>query len=113
MHELAIAESLLKIVRDESKKHGLIRVNQVRLRIGHLSTVVPSALSFSFEIIAQGTLAEGAHLAMEMVPVTGHCQDCDADFEIDDYLFLCPQCGGALVSLLSGKELEIVDIEGE
>jgi hydrogenase nickel incorporation protein HypA/HybF len=48
-----------------------------------------------------------------MVPVTGHCQDCDADFEIDDYLFLCPQCGGALVMLVSGKELEIVDIEGE
>jgi Zn finger protein HypA/HybF involved in hydrogenase expression len=28
-------------------------------------------------------------------------------------LFLCPQCGGALVMLVSGKELEIVDIEGE
>jgi hydrogenase nickel incorporation protein HypA/HybF len=113
MHELAVAESLLKIIQDESKKHGLVRVDQVRLRIGALSTIVPSALSFSFEVISQGTLAEGAHLAMEMVPVTGHCQDCDADFEIDNYLFLCPQCGGALVMLMSGKELEIVDIEGE
>ena len=113
MHELAVAESLLKIIQDESKKHGLLRVNQVRLRIGELSTIVPSALSFSFEVISQGTLAEGAHLAMEMVPVTGHCQDCDADFEIDNYLFLCPQCGGAIIMLVSGKELEIVDIEGE
>jgi hydrogenase nickel incorporation protein HypA/HybF len=113
MHELAVAESLLKIVQDESQKHGLLRVNQVRLRIGELSTVVPGALSFSFEVISQGTLAEGAHLAVEMVPVTGHCQDCDADFEIGDYLYLCPHCGGALVMLLSGKELEIVDIVGE
>ena len=113
MHELAIAESLLRIVQDESEKHGLLRVNQVRLRIGQLSTVVPRALSFSFEVISQGTLAEGAHLDMEMVPLTGHCQDCDADFEIDNYLFLCPQCGGTLVMIVSGKELEIVDIEGE
>lgn len=113
MHELAVAESLLKIIQDESKKHGLLRVKQVHLRIGGLSTVVPSALSFSFEVISQGTLAEGAHLAMEMVPVTGHCLDCDADFEIDNYLFLCPRCGGTLVMLVSGKELEIVDIEGE
>lgn len=113
MHELAIAESLLRIIHDESRKHGLQRVNQVRLRIGQLSTVVPRALSFSFEVISQGTLAEGAHLAMEMVPITAHCQDCDADFEIEDYLFLCPQCGGTLVMLLSGRELEIVDIEGE
>ena len=50
---------------------------------------------------------------MEEVPVTGHCQDCNADFEIDNSWFLCPQCGGALVMLVSGKELEIVDIEGE
>jgi hydrogenase nickel incorporation protein HypA/HybF len=113
MHELAIAESLLRIVQDESRKHGLQRVNQVRVRIGQLSTIVPRALSFSFEAISQGTLAEGAHLAMEMVPVTAHCQDCDADFEIENYLFLCPQCGGTLVMLLSGRELEIVDIEGE
>lgn len=113
MHELAVAESLLKIIQDESQKHGLLRVNQVRVHIGKLSTVVPRALSFSFEVISQGTLAEGAHLAMEMVPVTGHCQDCDTDFEIDDYLFLCPQCGGALMMLVSGKELEIVDIVGE
>jgi hydrogenase nickel incorporation protein HypA/HybF len=113
MHELGIAESLLEIIQDESKKHGLLRVNQVRLRIGALSTVVPEALSFSFEVISQGTLAEGAHLVMEEVPVTGHCQDCNADFEIDNSWFLCPQCGGALVMLVSGKELEIVDIEGE
>lgn len=113
MHELAVAESLLEIVQDESERHGLFKVSQVRLRIGKLSTVVPEALSFSFEVISRGTLAEGAALAMEIVPLIGHCQDCDADFEIDDYLFLCPQCGGALVILVSGKELEIVDIEGE
>ncbi|MBW2018704.1 MAG: hydrogenase maturation nickel metallochaperone HypA [Deltaproteobacteria bacterium] len=113
MHELAVAESLLKIVKDECKKHGLSRVTQVRLRIGRLSTVVPEALSFSFEVIAKGTLAEGAQLSVEVVPVMAHCGDCKMDLEIDSHFFLCPQCGGVLVALVSGKELEIVDIEGE
>ncbi|NVL89923.1 MAG: hydrogenase maturation nickel metallochaperone HypA [Desulfobacterales bacterium] len=113
MHELAVAESLLKIVRDEGKKHGLSKVNQVRLRIGKLSTIVPEALSFSFEVISRGTLADGAELVMEVVPVRAHCRDCEIDFEADGLFFLCPQCKGALIALVSGKELEIADIEGE
>ncbi len=113
MHELAVAESLLKIVEDQGKKHGLFRVNLVRLRIGKLSTVVPEALSFSFEVIARGSLAEGAELATEVVPVIAHCKDCGVDFEMESHFFLCPQCGGAVLALVSGKELEIVDIEGE
>lgn len=112
MHELAVAESLLKIIQEEGKKHGISKVDQVRLRIGKLSTVVPEALSFSFEVIARGTLAEGAELAMEIVPVIGHCYDCEIDFETDGRFLLCSRCGGALVGLVSGKELEIVDIEG-
>lgn len=113
MHELSIAESLLKIVEEEGTKNGLSKVSQVRLRIGALSTVVPEALSFSFEIISQGTLAEGAELAMEVMPVIAHCSDCDLDFEAEDFVFFCPRCRQIAVRLVSGKELEIVDIEGE
>lgn len=113
MHELAVAESLLKIVEEEGKKNSLHRVSRVRLRIGKLSTVVPEALSFSFDIIAQGTLAEGAELATETTPVIAHCSDCDLDFEADDFVLFCPRCQQIAVSLVSGKELEVVDIEGE
>jgi hydrogenase nickel incorporation protein HypA/HybF len=113
MHELAIAEGLLKIVEDEGNKHALLRVRKIRLRIGKLSTVVPEALSFSFEMVSRGSLAEGADLVVDVVPVIGHCQACNVDFQTDDYFLLCPHCSGAVVALVSGKELEIVDIEGE
>ncbi|MBW1896221.1 MAG: hydrogenase maturation nickel metallochaperone HypA [Deltaproteobacteria bacterium] len=113
MHELAVAESLLKIVVEEGKKHGLSRVTQVRLRIGELSTVVPDALTFSFDVISQGTLAEGAKLIAEMTPVIAHCNTCDLDFEVEDFVFLCPQCQTMVLALVSGKELEVVDLEGE
>jgi hydrogenase nickel incorporation protein HypA/HybF len=99
--------------RIKAKSTGFSGSIQVRLRIGKLSTVVPEALSFSFEVIAQGSLAEGAELATEVVPVTAHCKDCGVDFEMESHFFLCPQCGRAVLALVSGKELEIVDIEGE
>jgi hydrogenase nickel incorporation protein HypA/HybF len=113
MHELAVAESLLKIVVEEGEKHGLSRVTQVHLRIGELSTVVPEALRFSFDIISQGTLAEGAKLAAEMIPVIARCNTCEIDFEAKDFVFLCPQCQSMTVDLVSGRELEVSDLQGE
>jgi hydrogenase nickel incorporation protein HypA/HybF len=113
MHELAVAESLLKIVMEEGEKNGLTTVTQVRLRIGELSTIVPEALTFSFDVIAQGTLAEGAKLIAEMAPIMAHCNACELDFEVKDMYFICPHCQEMTLSLVSGKELEIVDIEGE
>ena len=47
------------------------------------------------------------------IPVIAHCSDCDLDFEADDFVLFCPRCQQIAVSLVSGKELEVVDIEGE
>ena len=113
MHELSIAQSLLRIVEDESKKHGASRVTRVSVRIGSLSAIVPESLTFSFEIISEKTIAEGAGLDIEVVPARGRCQDCDIDFEVDGFLFFCPQCGGVASEIVCGKELEIAHIEAE
>ena len=113
MHELSIAQSLLKIVQDERKKHGVSRITRVSIRIGTLSTIVPEALTFSFEIITERTIAEGAGLDIEVVPARGRCQNCDIEFEMDKSFFLCPECGGIATEIISGKELEITHIEAD
>ena len=113
MHELSIAQSLLKIVEDESKRHGVSKVTQVHIRIGALTAIVPEALTFSFEIISEKTVAEGAGLDIEVVPARGRCQGCNIDFEVEGLLFFCPKCGGVAGEIFSGKELEITHIEAE
>jgi hydrogenase nickel incorporation protein HypA/HybF len=75
--------------------------------------VVPDAIRFSWDIITKGTIADGAEITTESTPVVAHCNDCDLDFETEDLVFLCPQCQQMTLALVSGKELEIVDIEGE
>ncbi len=113
MHELSIAQSLLKIVQDESKKHGVTRVTRVCVRIGTLSAIVPEALSFSFEVISKSTVAEGAAFDIEVVPARVRCANCNTDFEVDSSSFLCPKCEGFASEIISGKELEITHIEAE
>ena len=113
MHEVSIAQGLMKILEDETNKHDVSRVTRVHLRIGELSTCVPDALTFAFEVVSEGTVAEGAELKIEVVPARGRCEKCDIEFDVDSTMFLCPQCGGIAAEIVSGKELDIAEIEAE
>ena len=113
MHELSIAQSLLTIVQDESKKHGVTKVTLVHVRIGTLSAIVPDALTFAFNVISEKTVADNALLDIEVVPAKGQCQHCNIDFEVNNSFFLCPVCGEFASEIIYGKELEITHIEAE
>jgi hydrogenase nickel incorporation protein HypA/HybF len=113
MHEVSIAQGLMKILEDETNKHDVSRITRVHLRIGELSTCVPDALTFAFEVVSEGTVAQGAELKIEIVPAKGRCEKCDIEFHVDSTMFLCPQCGGIAAEIVSGKELDIAEIEAE
>lgn len=59
MHELAISRNIVAIVADAAKGR---RVRRVTLEIGRLSGVVPHAIEFSFDLVAEGTVLAGAQL---------------------------------------------------
>lgn len=112
MHELSIAQSLLDIVVQEAERHGVKRVIRVGVRVGAFSAVVPSALTFSFNLIKENTVAAEAELAIEEVPLEGRCQDCGhAVKNMDSPIVDCPACGSNKIELTQGRELTIAYIE--
>ena len=113
MHELAIAQSLLEIIVDESQRHGLERISKVRLQIGKFAAVVPESLTFCFEMVSRDTVAFGALIEIESVGIVARCDVCDSSFEVQNQVFLCPRCGEPALELLSGRELCVMSIEGE
>jgi len=113
VHEMSMAQSLLEIVLEEGKKHKLERVKAIRLRIGALAAVVPESLRFCLELLSEKTIASGASLEIETVPVVARCSECGDLFEVENHVFICPQCGEPALDLVSGRELSIVNIEGE
>jgi hydrogenase nickel incorporation protein HypA/HybF len=110
MHELSIAESIVRIARRHA---GGRRVARVDLRVGHLRQVVPSALEFAFELVAEGTAVEGAKLAMEVVPPAGTCRTCGARTTFGGFPFACAGCDGLDIEVTSGEELEVEALELE
>jgi hydrogenase nickel incorporation protein HypA/HybF len=110
LHELAIADSVVQI----ASRHAAGRqVTKVYLKVGHLRQVVPSALTFSFELVAQGTPVEGAELALDEVPVTGKCRKCGAESRLTEFPLQCSACGGFDLQILEGEELYVESLELE
>ena len=110
MHELSIADAVLQIV---CRHAGDRRVERVELKVGHLRQVVPSALTFAFGLVAEGTVAQGAELVMEEVPAEGRCRDCGTDSVLPGFPLQCSSCGSFDLELLRGEELLVDALELE
>ncbi|RJP70745.1 MAG: hydrogenase maturation nickel metallochaperone HypA [Candidatus Abyssobacteria bacterium SURF_17] len=113
MHEMSIAQSILKIVLTEAQKNGAQKVKVVRIRAGQLRGIVREQLAFFFEFITKDTAAEGAVLEVEQVPIKAQCKPCEHTFMVQDYKFLCPKCQSKDVDVVEGMELAVKEIEIE
>ena len=108
MHELSIAQA----VADVALRHAGGRpVAAVELKVGHLRQVVPSALDFAFELVAEGTALEGAELRMEQVPAAGICRTCGQETPLPEFPLSCRRCGGMDVEVTRGEELLVESLE--
>ncbi len=111
MHELRIAESILNITLREIESRHLEAVKSVGVRIGALAGINSDSLQFGFEAITVDTPLAGVKLSIEEVPVKGKCNACQKDFEIMEFIFICPHCYSSDITLSQGQELDIAYIE--
>jgi len=110
VHELGIASEILDVALSEAARHAAEKVTSIRLRVGVLRAIEPGNLSFLFEHLARGTLAEGALLEIVEEPVRVECGACGVS-EVSSIAWECPRCKGAGVSVTGGDSLSILSLD--
>ena len=113
MHELSVAQSILDIVHQSVPQDELADVRIVRVKLGTFSGVVADSLDFCFSAISAETPLAKAHLEFEHIPCVVECRRCQKRFENDIGVVVCPECGGIETTVLSGRELQVTEIELE
>lgn len=114
MHELSIASSIVDAVTESAAAYPGARVQEVRLRVGALASVIEDSLQFCWGITVEGTPLAGSRLVVHIQPVVAHCEACGRDGELLSLQsFRCPHCGEPVTDLRHGRELEIESIEIE
>jgi len=81
LHELSITREILNIILDTAGRNNARSVESVNIELGQLSTFDEESISFYFEFLSKGTLAEGAKLIFKRMPAIAKCKKCGGDFE--------------------------------
>lgn len=113
MHELSVAQSLFSIIEHSVPKNSKGTVTEVHLIVGTLSAIELDALTFSFDIIKENTIASQAKLIVNSIQGKGKCKSCGTVFPINNFGTSCPDCNQFNIDILEGKELKITSISME
>lgn len=113
MHEYAVTKSIVDIAVKEAKAANAVKITEIKLVIGDLSSIIDESVNMYFEIIGKDTIAEGAKLIFKRMPAVLYCNRCRKNFEKPVKGFECPECGctGALTD--AGREFYIESLEVE
>ncbi len=113
MHELAVTQSILEIALRHAQEAEARKVTLLHLVIGQLSSIIDDSVQFYWDIVSQGTIAEGAKLEFERIPAELQCLDCNTHYHLTQEDLVCPQCQGVRIKVVAGDEftLQAIDIE--
>lgn len=111
MHELSITQRVLEIALRHANEG--YHITDLYLVIGRLSSIVDDSIQFYWNIISEGTNAEGSKLHFRRIPAVMLCRDCGQQYELGTHNLSCPRCGSSTIRLVSGDEfyLEAIDVE--
>lgn len=113
MHETAMVAELIRLIEAQAARHNATRVVRVTLKVGRLRAVEPQQLTSCFALFAEGTVAEGAELVIDVLGVRGRCRTCAAEFDVANYHFACPACAGGDIEVIQGRELYLESFEAD
>jgi len=113
VHETALAAGIMRIVREEARRHNVARITEIHLQVGLLSAVEAQSLNACFELLAEGSVAQGAVLKIVNAPLPACCKDCGHIFELASRSFFCPCCQSADIEFEGGHGCTIRSISAE
>lgn len=130
MHELSIAQRIIEIIEEEAAKNGIAKVALAKLKIGKMAAFQKEQLEFCLSSYEKNETLEDMRFEIEEVPVSISCKTCGKNFidsRFDDGEFAhhiahapalyeapeCPSCKSTDVAVTSGREMELVSIEGD
>jgi len=113
MHELSIAEDLSIIVLDTALHNNLKKITRVNIILGQMTQISPDSFEFAFRETVRNSIAGGAELNIEILPMKMKCMNCGSDFQPKENRFTCSLCNSNDIQMIQGKELFVKSIEGE
>ncbi len=126
MHDVTAAQRIASTVLEAAHEQEAERVERIEVALGAMTMIDPEQLEFWLEQVLRGTVAEGAEVQIEQLPLRIRCGACGYEGETpvpDDPIYHlmpfvpeCPQCDSDDLEVLGGdacvvRGMRVVDAE--
>ncbi len=113
MHEISLVRNIFRTLQETMPAADLDRVSTIRLKVGKLANVEPILMQNAFEAVVETDEPRyrQTRLEIEVVPIKVSCNHCGEVTLVENYRFVCGQCGQPTNHILSGEELLISGVE--
>jgi hydrogenase nickel incorporation protein HypA/HybF len=108
-----VTENILSIALRHAEQANAKRILALYLTIGQLSSMLDDSIQFYWDIVSEGTPAEGAKLHFKRIPASLLCLDCGKEYAPDGYDLACPACQSTKIKVSAGEEFLLESIEVE
>jgi hydrogenase nickel incorporation protein HypA/HybF len=112
MHEYPVTVQIVDIASETARKNNG-HVRRIDLVVGEDSGFIGESIQMYFDVVAEGTLCEGAQFFIVDVKPQLRCDSCGNLFERKRFSFQCPFCGGDGSPTEIGKEFYVKSVELE
>ena len=115
MHEFSICRNILDAVLQEADGFDKPprRITKVFLTVGRVHQIIPDYLTFAWQTLTKGTLADGSAIDITVAQVRVRCRACGWEGGIDMPFFVCGSCKAARVDVLNGMEMSLDRLEAD
>lgn len=113
MHEMAIAQDMIREIEHQATAAGVARITAVTVEVGAQRLIVPEALQMAFAAVTEDTVAAGATLMITEIPTRARCRACGHAYSPDIDNYTCPACGAADCEFTAGDDIILKTLEGE
>ena len=109
MHELGLAQDLCEAILTHTEGKT---VSKVEIGVGGFSGVNRDSFLFCAKTVFNEALNPGVEVIIRDIPGRVRCA-CGEEYDTDDLLIPCPECGGFDRKLIDGAHLVLESIEVE
>jgi len=115
VHEVSVALGMIDELKKIAEKNDAKQILAVKLKIGRMSGIVTDSLKFAFDAVKlEHPFIASAEIVIEEVPLVYRCNACKRSFDTDNIYFpSCPDCDSYNLTLVSGEEQHIENVEIE
>jgi len=113
MHETALAQNIIDIAQETGRTHPEATIKTVRVIIGEMIAIVPELLHHAYDSLVSNTPLCQSKLDIKIIPVSAECMHCRRSFGVQEFEFSCPYCHSNRITVKSGNEFYIEELEVE